>query len=171
MKLSFKELTCITGALVALGILYGCDHLDDEDQASAGSKVAITAASPSAVTADVSPSTDPNNPTPDDTVTLTVENGSTAGSGNDVVIISFDVQCQNGTLDVSGQPVAVPIAAGSSADVQIVIADAAFKESFSVQLLAVGADVCGVKFRGETLSGNSVSTNEVLVGITFVAIP
>jgi len=171
MKLSFKQLTCLSGALVALGILCGCDHLSDEDLSSAGSRLSITSASPSAVTADVSPSSDPNNPTPDDKVTFGLTNGAAAGSGGDILVLSFDVKCQNGTLDVTGQPAAVPVAAGATADVEVVLASGTYKEANTVGLLGVGADICSVKFHGETLGGDPVSTNEVLVGFTFVDVP
>src|SRR5262249_13485173 len=153
------------------GVLSGCDHLSTDDQNKAGSQLKITSATPSAITSDVSPSSDPNNPTPDDKVTFGLTNSADSGAGNDILGVSFDVKCQNGTLDVTGQPSAVPISAGSTVDDQVVLASGAYKDANSVGLLGVGADICAVRFNGETLSGDKVTSNEVLIGFTFVDVP
>lgn len=171
MKTSSKQLICISGALIALGVLYGCDHLDDEDINKAGSALQISSAAPSAVTSDVSPSSDPNNPTPDDKVTFGLTNKAQSGSGDDILVLSFDVSCQNGTLDVTGQPAAVPVAAGSTASVEVILASGTYKDTNTVGLLGVGADICSVSFNGEDLKGDPVHSNKVLIGFTFVDVP
>ncbi len=174
MKLSRTNLISLAGPLLALGILCGCNRLDDEDLNSAGSRLEISSVSPSAVQSDVTSGSDPNGmstPPPDDTVTFGLTNTSQAGSGGDVLVLSYDVTCSNGTLNVTGQPIAVPIVAGATASVDVIIASGAYKESNSATLLAAGADICGVTFNGEDLGGDTVRSQEALVGVTFVDTP
>ena len=175
MKPFRKDLICMAGAIAALGLLYGCDHLSDQDLNSSGSLLAISSVTPSAVTSDVSPGTDPNTmasvPPPDDSVTFELTNSSTAGSGNDLLVFSFDLKCANGTLDDTNRPAAVAVAAGATQSISVVVATGAYKEANMVGLLGVGSDICKISFNAQKLTGGSLHSTDGLVGFTFSDVP
>ena len=175
MTLSAKQLICITGALAALVIVCGCERLDDQDPGSSGSVLLVSSVSPSAVTSDVSPGTDPNTaasvPPPDDKVTFDLTNTSPSGSGNDLLVFSFDLKCENGTLDDTDLPGAVAVAAGATESIEVVVATGAYKEANMVGLLGVGSDICRVTFNGENMGGGSIHSSQGLFGVTFSDVP
>ena len=175
MKPFRKDLICMAGAIAALGLLYGCDHLSQQEQSASGSVLAISNVTLSAVTSDVSPATDPNTmasvPPADDSVTFELTNSSTAGSGNDLLVFSFDIKCANGTLDDTNRPAAVAIAAGATQSISVVLATGAYKEANMVGLLGVGSDICTITFNAQKLTGGSLHSTGGLVGFTFSDVP
>lgn len=166
-----KNFISLTAAFLALGLLFGCDHLSEEELNQSGSKLQITSVTPTALTADVSP--DPNTmaPPPDDQVTVGLTNTAQAGSGGDILVMSYDVTCTNGTLDATAQPAAVPVAAGGTASVDVTVATGAYKQANSGALLAIGGDICAISFHGENLNGDPVNSQDVLIGVTFADVP
>src|SRR5262245_35251679 len=171
MKLFHGRVICAAGLLAMLVLPSGCDHLDEDEQASSGALLKVSSVTPSAVRSDVSPSTDPNTmvstPPENDQVLFGVTNSSTI----DALVLSFTIVCENGTLDTAAQPLAAPVAAGATVPIPLTMATGAFKEANMAALLAIGADVCRVKFSGETLNGDPISTSDSLVGFTFVDDP
>ena len=168
MKARFNQVICIVALLAALALPSGCDHLDDDEQGTSGSILLVSGVVPNAVLADVTPSTDPNTlasiPPDDDNVIFTLSNSATL----DILVLSFSVVCQNGTLNTTAQPLGVPVPTGGTASVPVTLATGAYKEANMAALLGIGADICRVRFTGETLSGDPVSSTEGLVGVTFV---
>ncbi len=169
-----KTLLCAVGVAAILAWSAACDRLDEEDLGGgAGAQLVAQSVTPTSVNSDVSPSTDPNTgstPPADDIVTVTVQNTATLGGGDDLVVTSYSIDCLNDSLDVTGSPLTLILAAGATTDVDVVLADGDFKQTNQAALLAIGMDACRISLQGENISGDPVLSNSVAVNVTFADI-
>lgn len=174
-----KSIFWSLGAVAVLAIFGGCNGTDIDDESFSDSVLVVQSVSPASVQADVTPTVDPNtmasNPPPDDTVTVKVKNinrtQSASGVFGDVLVSSFDIVCNNGTLNVSNNPASLTIPSSSTADINVLLAPGPFKQANQGALLGVGNDLCEITFNGEDLSGEPVLSTPAIVGISYVDIP
>ncbi|MFQ5701423.1 MAG: hypothetical protein ACE5HU_06225 [Acidobacteriota bacterium] len=170
-------------ALLAAAFLSGCNGTNIDDGDKSDSLLVVQSVSPASVQADVSPSTDPNTlltqPPADDTVTVTVKNVAVNPAAttpfNDILIMSFDITCTSGSLQLAGPTLGVPtsltIPAATTDDIQILLAPGPYKEANMAALLAIGTDTCSITFHGQDLGGEPILSTQAVVALSYVDTP
>lgn|SRR4030095_8114533 len=170
---------CCLGAVAVLAALSGCNGSNIDDPENSDSLLIIDSVNPSSVQAKVTGTIDPNTlattPPEDDTIEIDVRNmnrtQSTGGLYGDIILSSFDLSCEQGTLQLAGStnnlPTSLTIPAQSSATISAVVAPGGYKLAFGGSLVGI-TDRCEIVFNGEDLSGEPILSQKAIFGISYV---
>ena len=170
---------CSLGAVAVLAALSGCNGSNIDDPDNSDSLLIIDSVTPSSVQANVTGVTDPNTlvvtPPEDDKIEIEVRNmnrtQASSGVFGDVILSSYDLTCNQGSLQLAGPttniPASLTIPADTSASINVVVASGAYKVTYGGTLVGL-SDVCQITFSGEDLSGEPIISKTAVFGISFV---